>query len=58
MIGFGFINLSIDDLNSENKKDLREKKIKEYTNIFDVALTGDCDYEFIIEILKKIKSSN
>ena len=58
VIGFGFINLSIDDLNNENKKDLREKKIKEYTNIFDVALVGDCDYEFIIEILKKIKSSN
>ena len=57
VIGFGFVNLPINVLNDENKKDHIEKKIKEYTNVFDVALIGDCDYEPIIEILKKIQNS-
>ena len=57
VIGFGFVNLPINVLNDENKKDHIEKKIREYTNVFDVALIGDCDYEPIIEILKKIQNS-
>ena len=57
VIGFGFINLPINVLNDENKKDHIEKKIKEYTNVFDAALIGDFDYEPIIEILKKIQNS-
>ena len=56
VIGFGFINLSIDVNNNENKKDYLEKKINEYKNVYDVVLVGDCNYEPIIEILKKIKS--
>ena len=58
VIGFGFVNLPIDVLNDENKKEDKEKKIDEYKKTFDVALVGDCDYEPIIEILKKIKNSN
>ena len=38
------------------KKIMWKKKINEYKNVYDVALVGDCDYEPIIEILKKIKS--
>ena len=56
--GFGFVNLPIDVLNDENKKEDREKKINEYKKTFDVALVGDCDYEPIIHILKNIKNSN
>ena len=56
VIGFGFVNLPIDVLNDENKKEDKEKKIDEYKKTFDVALVGDCDYEPIIEILKKIKN--
>ena len=58
VIGFGFVNLPIDVLNDENKKEDKEKKIDEYKKTFDVALVGNCDYEPIIEILKKIKNSN
>lgn len=58
VIGFGFVNLSIDVLKDENKKEERQKKINEYKNAYDVALVGDCDYEPIIEILKNIKNSN
>ena len=54
VIGFGFINLSKDILHDENKKDFVEKRIKEYNDVFDVALVGNCDYEPIMEILKKI----
>ena len=56
--GFGFVNLPIDVLNDENKKEDRDKKINEYKKTFDVALVGDCDYEPIIQILKNIKNSN
>ena len=56
--GFGFVNLPIDVLNDENKKEERDKKINEYKKTFDVALVGDCDYEPIIHILKNIKNSN
>ena len=56
--GFGFVNLPIDVLNDENKKEERDKKINEYKKTFDVALVGDCDYETIIHILKNIKNSN
>jgi len=54
VIGFGFVNLPINVLKDENKKEFIENKIKEYNNVFDVALVGNCDYEPIIEILKKI----
>ena len=55
VIGFGFINLPINILNDENKKEYIDNKIKEYKNVFDVCLVGNCDYEPIIEILKRIK---
>jgi HAD superfamily hydrolase (TIGR01544 family) len=55
VIGFGFVNLPINVLNDENKKEFIDSKIKEYNNVFDVALVGNCDYEPIIEILKRIK---
>ena len=58
VIGFGFVNLSNDILNDENKKEYVENRIKEYNNAFDVALVGDCDYEPIIDILNKIKNEN
>ena len=58
VIGFGFVNLSNDILNDENKKEYVEKRIKEYNHAFDVALVGDCDYEPIIDILNKIKNEN
>ena len=54
VIGFGFVNLPINVLNDENQKDYIQNKIREYNNVFDVALVGNCDYEPIIEILKKI----
>ena len=56
VVGFGFVNLPIDVLNDENKKEYINNRIAEYNNAFDVALVGDCDYEPIIEILKKIKN--
>ena len=55
VIGFGFVNLPINVLNDESKKEFIDNKIKEYNNVFDVALVGNCDYEPIIEILKNIK---
>jgi HAD superfamily hydrolase (TIGR01544 family) len=58
VIGFGFVNLSNDILNDENKKEYVDNRIKEYNNAFDVALVGDCDYEPIIDILNKIKNGN
>ena len=58
VIGFGFVNLSNDILNDENKKKKKKKRIKEYNHAFDVALVGDCDYEPIIDILNKIKNGN
>ena len=54
VIGFGFLNLNKDILNDENKKGFIEDKIKEYNNVFDVTLVGNCDYEPIMEILKRI----
>ena len=54
IIGFGFVNLPINVLNDKEKKEFIDNKIKEYNNVFDVALVGNCDYEPIIEILKKI----
>ena len=56
VIGFGFLNLPIDVLNDENKKEYMENQINEYKNIYDVTLVGDCDYEPIIGILNKIKN--
>ena len=56
VVGFGFVNLPIDVLNDDNKKEYINNRIAEYNNAFDVALVGDCDYEPIIEILKKIKN--
>ena len=44
--------IPVDLLNE--KKEFIDNKIKEYNNVFDVALVGNCDYEPIIEILKKI----
>ena len=55
VIGFGFINLPNNILNDENKKEYIDNKIKEYKNVFDVCLVGNCNYEPIIEILKSIK---
>ena len=55
VIGFGFVNLPLNILNDENKKEYIDNKIREYNNVFDVALVGNCDYEPIIEILKRIK---
>ena len=55
VIGFGFVNLPINVLNDENKKEFIDNKIKEYNNVFDMALVGNCDYEPIMEILKRIK---
>ncbi len=48
------LGLLINVLKDENQKEFIENKIKEYNNVFDVALVGNCDYEPIIEILKKI----
>ncbi len=56
VIGFGFINLSKDILLDENKKEFIENKIKEYNNIFDMALVGNCDYQPIINLLKSFKN--
>ena len=56
IIGFGFINLPVDVVDNENKKEYVENKINEYKNVYDVALVGDCDYEPIIDILNKIKN--
>ena len=56
IIGFGFINLPVDVVDNENKKEYVENKINEYKNVYDVALVGDCDYEPIIDILNNIKN--
>ena len=56
--GFGFVNLSIDILKDENKKDYIKERINEYNNAYDVALVGDCDYQPIIDIINKMKDSN
>ena len=58
IIGFGFVNLPINVLKDENKREYIQNRIKEYNSAYDVALVGDCDYEPIIEKLKKIKNSN
>ena len=58
VIGFGFLNLPIDVLTEESKKDYLKKKIEENKKAFDVTLVGDCDYEPIIEFLKNIKIHN
>ena len=48
------LDLLINVLNDKEKKEFIDNKIKEYNNVFDVALVGNCDYEPIIDILKKI----
>lgn len=58
VLGIGFLNLPIDIINDENKKEDLNKKLEEYKKAFDVTLVGDCDYEPIIEILKNIKIQN
>ena len=58
VIGFGFLNLPIDVISDDNKKNYLKKKIDEYKKNFDVVLVGDCDYEPIIEFLKNIKVQN
>lgn len=55
VIGFGFLNLAKDIINNENKKDYVQKKINESKKVFDVTLVGDCDYEPIIDLLRKIR---
>ena len=54
VIGFGSVNVEVNYLNNEKKTQEIEKKIEEYNNVFDVALVGNCDYEPIMEILRKI----
>ena len=58
VIGFGFLNLTKDDINNENKKEYLQKKINENKKVYDVTLVGDCDYEPIINILKNIRVEN
>ena len=58
VLGIGFLNLPIDIINDENKKENLNKKLDEYKKAFDVTLVGDCDYKPIIEILKNIKIQN
>ena len=58
VIGLGFLNLPLDVINDEKKKNYLKKKIEEYKKNFDVVLVGDCDYEPVIEILKNIKVKN
>ena len=58
VIGFGFLNLPIEVLTEESKKEYLKKKIEENKKVFDVTLVGDCDYEPIIEFLKNIKVHN
>jgi HAD superfamily hydrolase (TIGR01544 family) len=58
VIGLGFLNLPLDVINDEKKKNYLKKKIEEYKKSFDVVLVGDCNYEPVIEILKNIKVKN
>ena len=56
VIGFGFLNLPFDAINNEDKKEENMKKINEYKNTYDVVLVGNCDYEPLLEIIKKIQN--
>ena len=58
VIGFGFLNLPKEVIYNEDKKEYLNKKIEENKKAFDVTLVGECDYEPIIELLKKIKIQN
>ena len=55
IIGLGFLNLPKEIIYNEDKKEYLNKKIEENKKKFDVTLVGECDYEPIIEILKRIK---
>lgn len=58
VIGFGFLNLPKEVIENEENKEYLNKKIKENKKAFDVTLVGECDYEPIVNLLKKIKIQN